>query len=518
MVKNRSIISYLSRLAGYLLILGSFIGLSSPAQAQPVLGAQNTAMGGGGTTYLSGFKTTFWNPANLAINDRRGQVNLGFGHTGILFEPILSADNPYDQFLKFTDSAFPYQSYTTPISSAQRERILEKNYPQSTLLSRHQSRADIILGGISWQRGDAAYSVAARARFASRIEVGRGWYSDEFISDGDRQVRDLSLNQQRNQLFEFSVGYGRQFTFIDGLLPRLSELYVGIAPKAVLAGPSFDARYDARYIRTKEGDTGIYASDFSYKTTGEYSGMTSRYLVDPNPWSAIERNLSRTFDPMNNTGYGLGFDFGLTYLIPLNLSVLEEDPEKSVISHSIRFSLSANDIGMIRYHKKPLKISSAADTTVIGQETPKESMFIGSGGQYLMYFDDVQAISNPLQTSQSNTSEQFSALLPASVNAGMLIDLSRIKVSGDLNLGLSNTAFTTTKLSIYLGLEGRPLKPIPIRFGTRIASESPTYISLGTGIETRYWDFNIGTQLTLRSRTFTSEFAGGAFAGIQLHL
>lgn len=501
-----------------MLVLGSITGLSLPAQAQPVLGAENTAMGGGGTTYLTGFEATFWNPANLAINDRRGQVNLGIGHAGIIFEPILSADNPYDQFFKFTDGFMPYKSYTAAISPAQRNRILEKNYPQSTLRSRHQSRADVILGGLSWQRGNAAYSVAARARFASRIDVGHGWYSDEFISDDDRQVRDLTLNQQRNQLLEFSVGLGRQFTFIDGLLPRLSELYVGIAPKFILAGPSFDASYDARYIRAEEDDTGIYASDFSYKTTGEYSAMTSRYLVDPNPWSAIERNLSSTIDPLDNTGYGLGFDFGLTYLIPLNLNILEEDPEESVVSHSIRFSLSANDIGMIRYHKNPLTISSAADTTVVAQESPKESMFIGSGGQYLMYFDDAQAIPNPFQTSQDNTSEQFSDLLPASVNAGMLIDLSRIKVSGDLNLGLNNTAFTTTKLSIHLGLEGRPLKPIPLRIGARIASETPTYIGLGTGIETRYLDFNIGTQLTLRSRTFTSEFAGGAFAGIQLHL
>lgn len=516
MSKFRPIIKYLSQLAGFLLVC-SILGLSSPVKAQPVLSAQNTAMGGGGTTYLSGFETTFWNPANLAINDRPGQVNIGLGHTGILFEPVLSADNPYDQFFKFTDGLMPYKSYTTSISSAQRDRILEKNYPKNTPLSWHQNRADVILGGVSWQRGEAAYSVTARYRFASRFEVGRGWYSDEFIPDGDQQVRDFTLNQQRNQLLEFSVGYGRQFTFIDGLLPRLSELYIGIAPKIVLAGPHFNASYDARYIRSEEGDASIYASDFSYQTTGKYSGMTSRYLVDSNPWSAIERNLNSTFDPLDNTGYGLGFDFGLTYLIPLDLSLIDDDPE-SLVSHSIRFSLSANDIGMIRYHEDPLQLSSAADTVAIEQELPKESMFIGSGGQYLMYFDELGAISNPIQASQSNNSDQFSTLLPASVNAGMLIDLSRIKVSGDLNLGLDNTAFTTTKLSIHLGLEGRPLKPVPIRFGARIASERPTYIGLGTGIETRYLDFNIGTQLVVRSRTFTSEFAGGAFAGIQLHL
>jgi hypothetical protein len=518
MTKFSIVTLYFLRLTGCLLILAVVIAVSSSAQAQPVLGAQNTAMGSGGTTYLTGFETTFWNPANLAINNRQGQTHLGVGQIGILYQPVLSTDAAEDQFLNFTDSFFPYKPGTADITLEQREDILDKKYPQSNLLSQHQTRADVILGGVSWQRGDAAFSVAARSRFASRIEVGRGWYSNEFIPSGDQQIRDFTLNQQINQLFELSVGYGRQFTFIDGLLPRLSELYVGIAPKIVLAGPSFNATYNARYIRPDEGSTDIYTTDFSYHSTGKYSRMTSHYLASANPQPAIERNLNRTLNLLDNTGYGMGFDFGLTYLIPLDLSIIEDDPDKSVVSQSIRFSFSVNDLGMIHHTKNPLELTSSRDTVQIVHEPAKESMFIGSGGQYLNYFDDANILSNPILEAENNNSNKYSTLLPTSLNAGMLVDLSRIKVSGDLTLGLNNTAFTNTKLAIHLGLEARPIKAVPIRFGTRVASDIPTYLGVGTGIETRYWDLNIGTQIILRSRTFTSEFAGGAFAGIQFHL
>lgn len=518
MAKFSKVALYFLRLAGCLLILAAVIAVSSPVQAQPVLGAQNTSMGSGGTTYLTGFEATFWNPANLVINDRRGQTHLGVGQMGILYQPVLSTDAAEDQFFNFTDSFFPYKPVTTDITFEQRERILDKNYPQGNLLSQHQTRADVILGGVSWQREDAAFSIAARSRFASRIEVGRGWYSGEFVSSDDQQIRDFTLNQQINQLFELSVGYGRQFIFIDGLLPRLSELYVGIAPKIILAGPSFNATYNARYIRPEEGSADIYTTDFSYHSTGKYSGMTSDYLTSTNPQSAIERNLNRTLNLLDNTGYGMGFDFGLTYLIPLDLSIIEDDPEKSVVSQSIRFSFSVNDLGMVRYTKNPLELTSSKDTVQIAQEPAKQSMFIGSGGQYLNYFDNTSTLSNPILEAQNNNTNNYSTLLPTSLNAGMLVDLSRVKVSGDLTLGLNNTAFTSTKLAIHLGLEARPVKEIPIRLGTRLASGVPTYFGVGTGIETRYWDFNIGTQIILRSRTFTSEFAGGAFAGIQLHL
>jgi len=487
--------------------------------AQPVLSAKNTALGSGGTAYLTGFEATFWNPANLMIHDHYGQLHIGIGNTGVLYEPVLSSDAAGDQYFNFTDSFYPYKTGTANITATQRNSILENNYPRNKLISQHQTRGDIILGGALWQRKNEAFSIAARLRFASRIDVGRGWYSDKFIPSGNDKVRDFTLDHQKNYLYELSFGYAREFTYIDGLLSRLSKLYVGIAPKIVLAGPHIDAQYHGQYVQAKNGNSHTYISNFSYRTTGQYTKMTSDYLRTSNASLAISNNLNRKFN-FQNTGYGMGFDFGLTYFIPLgtDLPTFTSKPIQSTVTKSIRISFSINDIGMVRYNKKPLELSSARDTTKIGQQAPMESMFIGADGQYLSYFEKADSLANPLMGAQTQNDNSFVQLLPTSLNAGVLLDLSRLKVMGDLTIGLNNTAFTTTKLALHLGLETRPVKAVPIRFGMKLAAGLPTHLGLGTGIETKYWDFNVGAQVLVRSRTFTSEVVGGAFAGLQIHI
>lgn len=518
MTKNKFSTHFLSIAT---LTVAILLGIAIPPkiQAQPVLGAQNTALGGGGTAYLTGTEATFWNPANLSIRDQINLFHIGLGHAGILNEPVLSSDAANDQFLNFTDVYDPYQSSVAQISEVQRETILDNNYPANKLSSQHQTRADVILGGILWQRNGAAFSLAARARFASRIEVGRGWYSDEFIESGDEEVRDFTLHQQRNYLYELSFGYARKFTFINGLFSNLNKLHVGIAPKLVLAGPNLDMNYEGRYIRVEDGSNEVYAQHFNYSSSGSFSQATQEYRSGGNPQQAVQNNFNRQ-PSLDNSGYGAGFDFGLTYLIPLgdDLSTIADNPEESVVTKSLRIAFSVNDIGIVRYNDNPLQLSMPKDTVSETQQAPSETMFIGAAGQYLHYFDSASNLSTPFLESSVSDKNSHTTLLPTSVNTGILLEIPQIKLMGDLTLGLNNTAFTTTKLVAHLGLETRPIQKIPIRFGTRLAAGKPTRLGTGIGFETAYWDFNIGGQILLRSQTFTSEVAGGAFAGIQLHL
>jgi hypothetical protein len=488
-------------------------------QAQPVINAQNTALGGGGTAYLTGNEALFWNPANLAVNDRAGTIHINLGETGILYEPVLSSDAAGDQFFNFTDSYFPHEPGAVDITPTQRQTIINENYPRSRLVAQHQTRTDIILGGISWYRGDETFSIAARGRYSSRIEVGRGWYSDDYIERRDQQIRDFTLDQHISKNLEIALGYGREFTFLEGLFSRLSKLYVGISPKFIIAGPSFSATYRGRQQPSGEGAQAQYVTEFSYQSSGEYSRMTSDYLASGNPQAAINSNLNKKFN-FEPTGYGTAFDFGLTYLIPIgsDLNIIEDDSEKSVVGKSLRIALSFNDIGMIRYTEQPLSFSVAKDTMQVGEEAPKQSMFIGSGGQYLTYFDKASEIPNPFNRTRNPGKNAFSAPTSASLNGGIMLDLERVKFMGDLTLGLNNTALTDTKLAMHLGMEVRPISEIPLRMGTRLAAGLPAHMGIGTGYESRYWDFNIGTQIIFRSHTFTTEFVGGAFAGIQLHL
>lgn len=504
---------------GCTILLFVLCSISIPLQAQPVLNAQNTALGGGGTAYLSGNQSLFWNPANLAINDRSGTIHINLGETGIVYEPVLSSDIAGDQFLNFTDTYFPYQSGAVNITPIQRQTILNENYPRRRLVSQHQTRADVMLGGISWYRGDETFSIAARGRYSSRIEVGRGWYSDNYIQRGDQQVRDFTLDQHITKNLEIALGYGREFTFLEGLFSRLSKLYVGFSPKFIIAGPSFSAIHHGQQLQSDETAQAQYVTDFSYQSSGEYTRMTRDYLSSGNPQAAISDNLNKKFN-FEPTGYGAAFDFGLTYLIPIGseLNIIEDTPGNSVVGKSLRIAISFNDVGIIRYTEQPLSFSAPGDTLQIGREFPKESMFIGSGGQYLTYFDEALEISNPFNRAQNPSNNAFSAPTPASLNGGIMLDLERVKVMGDLTLGLNNTALTNTKLAMHLGLEVRPVRKIPLRMGTRLAAGLPAHVGVGTGYESRYWDFNIGTQIIFRSQTFTTEFVGGAIAGLQLHL
>ncbi|TYP95054.1 hypothetical protein LX73_0349 [Fodinibius salinus] len=493
------------------------LGLVS-LQAQPILGARNTSLGSGGTAYISDVEATFWNPANLAITDQSGRWHLQVGSIGILYEPVLSSGAAGRQFFNFTDSYFPPNPNTTGITSEQRQTILDQNYAGKDLLSQHQSRADILLGGAVWQGKDKAFSIAARARYGSRIEVGRGWYDQNFTTLENSSVRNFQLTQQRNHLYEFSVGYAQSFTFVNGWFSGVNELYIGISPKLVLAGPSLNFSYDAKYFKSGDNQNTLLTDQFTYSSTGKYSRSVDDYRSNPNARQAIQNNYDRNYS-IDNTGYGMGVDFGLTYLIPLGKKLPSVGEDDGVINRSIRVSFSINDIGFVRYTDDPMQISTPRDSLIVTkQQSAARSMFIGADGQYINYFDSANKLPNPLLAAQKNNLDNYTALLPSSINTGILLELKRIKLMGDLTLGLRNTAFTSTKLALHLGLEARPHPNVPIRTGARLAAGIPTHLSMGTGIETQHWDFNVGAQILFRSKTFTTDFGGGAFAGIELHL
>lgn len=503
-----------------LIICFAVFGLLLPysgVKAQPVLGAENIALGSGGTAYLSGFESTFLNPANLAIPSHEGRLHIGIGHLGLSYEPILSTASASDQFSNFRRSLSPYTPGDNVITDTQRNELLDEHYPGNRNVSRHLNRADLILGGFLWQNRDEAYSFVIRTRIGSRIEIGRGWYSYGYQNRDGTRIRDFTLTQQKQQLYEFSFGYGREFTIINGLIPRLSKLYVGIAPKFVISGMYHDLQFNAGYRETGEGDI-IYNSDFSYHATGDFSRLTSRYLRGADPANSIGEILDRA--PLSPAGgYGIGFDFGFTYLIPLGSGLPTEQPgrERSEVTRSLRIAFSLTDIGILHYSDQPIRLSSSADSLQLPTQDVTGTMFTGAGGQYLFLFDEASSLPNPFRNSDIQTGPGFEGVLPTSANAGMLFELNRLKLMADLTLGLYNTAFTTTKLTAHLGLEIRPHRQIPLRFGTRLAAGTPINFGFGTGLESRYFDVTVGAQILMRSRTLTSEFAGGAFAGLQLH-
>lgn len=498
----------------FLLILGF-----SSLRAQPVLDARNISLGGGGTAYLSGVESNFYNPANLAIYDRKGTFHLSVGTLGSFFEPVLSSDRPQSQLDRYADTFLPYEPGEQNITSEQRNIILDENYAGNDLTSEHLARADILWGGIQWKQDEKAYSLVLRTRGGSRIDVGRGWYSLDPIEKGENRIRDFSLVKQLQVLHEISFGFAQEFKFINGLMPGINKLFVGIAPKFVIGGAYENTFYNGRYVTSSESNETRYTRAFTFHSSGSYSDMINSYRASRDPQDAIDSELDNKF-LLNPTGYGAGIDFGLTYIIPLgsDVTLLDKGKNKRPVGKSLRIGLSVTDIGVVHYSSSPLQITSGQITSQVDRQEPLNNRFVGSAGQLPVFFEEAEELPNPFFEAESRSEEPFSSSLPTSINAGVILDINRLKVMSDFTLGLQNTAFTNKKLVARFGLESRALPWLPIRFGTTLATGKPVRFGAGTGIETRYWDFSIATQILVKSGMLTSDVVGGAIAALQFHL
>jgi hypothetical protein len=126
---------------------------------------------------------------------------------------------------------------------------------------------------------------------------------------------------------------------------------------------------------------------------------------------------------------------------------------------------------------------------------------------------------NPFTDNKSDfTRNSFSTLLPTSFNGGILIELSRLKIMGDMSIGISNNAFNTTRLTTSLGTELRPLNFLPLRGGLQFTPGLPGSFNVGTAIETKFWDLSLAMLVSARSFTNATHLSGAGVAVLQFHL
>lgn len=89
---------------------------------------------------------------------------------------------------------------------------------------------------------------------------------------------------------------------------------------------------------------------------------------------------------------------------------------------------------------------------------------------------------------------------------------------GDFRLGLTDNAFHSTKLTTYIGTEVRLLPFLPLRAGTRLATDLPGYYSFGAGIETGYFDINAAVQFRSTSAGPTLEPVAASAVAVKFYI
>ncbi len=487
--------------------------------AQPVLTPMNVALGGGGSTYITDYNANFYNPANLFISDRIRNFDIGIAITGTYFNGVQNFSDFNDQRTNLEDYIYAFEPGSYSISAADREEILEDNYIRNRTTSLHQTRLDVTLLGIKIRNEERALSFVVRNRISSSFEVGRGWYSPLFQEDGNSAVLDRSLTHRYQSLYEFSFGFAESFEFFTDMTPRLDEFILGFAPKFVLAGSNLNARWKNEYRQLQNG--GIQQiREFDYQDSGIFTDASSAYLSGTPVQTALTQNI--TDELFNPQGMGVGLDIGFTYLLTLgsDFSTLEDTDQRT--QKSLRISFSITDIGFVNYDKTSHFIINA-DTigSVLLPTNSSSGAFVGAPGQFLDY---VSQFDEPAQFSPDNpfgsaiAGEQNNAvILPTALHAGILLEVNRIKLMGDLSMGLTNTAFNSNKLVASAGVEIRPLKFLPIRAGTQLATELPNFFSFGTAIETKLWDLSIATQFVSRTFNENPTLSGVTVAALQFH-
>lgn len=475
----------------------------------------NTALGGGGTAYTTGYESLFINPANLFIQEKNYRFQVSTGSAGI----YLSSPVKRNDFQSFWDNyqlqttGFDPSSHSDMVHPAGFDEILNRNYGTGRLFSEHQSRGEIHWLGMHWSRLGRSYALGVRSRFGNRFVTGRNYYDPDPVelTLGIEYSRDLT--HQFQSLHEVSFGYAESFTFINGLIPQISQLIIGIAPKFVVSGAYSNTTYKDRFSRDYTDSEYERVRSYNHYTSGVFAEMDQRFATGHDPFNPVTERM----DLFTPTGFGAGLDLGVTYLITLgdDFSVVQvSDP---TTRKSLRISLSITDVGFVNYFDNPNQYRLDETITIENQLPDRsETLFLGRPGEQLRFLDDNQV--HPIFHSDFQDNENFSVLLPTAIHGGVLFQVNRIKLMGDLSFGLTDNAFNTTRLTSYLGTEIRPLPFLPLRAGARISRNLSDYFSMGGGIETRYFDLNLAFQFKSNSVGPANEIEGISVAGLKIYI
>lgn len=498
-------------------IICYLVAFPNRAHAQIILTPENTALGGGGTAYMTGYEALFVNPANLYIIENRNKFEIGAAGFGTITDPVLRERGFRDQVDNFTDLLSPFTPDVAfqDFTPSEQFELLNRNFAGNRTRSQHLFRFEAYWFGLKWNSENRSYALSVRSRAGGRFVNGRGFYSSEPVEINGMEIIDRSIVSEFQTLHEISFGFAESFTFLNGLSPGINELIIGIAPKFVIGGSFQSVNYSNVLTRESNGPWSR-TSSYNQLTTGDFTDASETFLATQNPQQALDQSLDFA-DLFSPTGYGAGLDFGLTYLVPLGKEVSTLQRDISELNRSIRVSFSITDIGFIRYTDRT-QTNSIAETeeTVNNTGVLANSVFRGIPGQFLPFLNETETVHPLLESNREDNS--FASILPTAIHSGALFQFSRLKVMGDVSIGITNNAFNTTKFISYIGTEIRPFKFLPLRAGTRIASEVNGFYSFGFGIETQHFEFNTSVQLRSRSVGPTSEFSGISMGALKFYL
>ncbi len=495
-----------------------FLGLPALSYSQTNLSPENMGLGGGGTSYSTGYEALFINPANLHFREKEYRVQIGLMQSGAYHDTPLRISHERDRFENFLDGLDAFTPGSNATTAAERNSILDRHYGDDDSQAGFLSYGELNWFGVKWYREERSFALALRTRYANQYTVGRGFYDENPVNADGMEIADFSLSHNYESLHEFSFGYSDSFTMLSGLFPRMSEFVIGIAPKIVLAGSSVQMQKTDRYERQTGRELWTQNQSYRHQSSGEFSRAAQSFMNTGDAGNAVAQNFSGN-DIFSPAGIGFGFDLGLTYLITFGDDFSQLRRGNEITEKSLRLSIALTDLGAIHYFDDPLLVETESDQqTNILENQPRNSYFSGFPGEDLLFLseDNSHPLSNSGPSEQSRG--QYQRMMPTAVNAGALFQLNRVRVMGDFQLGLIDSAFMPTQLASFVGIEIRPIPAFPLRAGTRFSTNQSDYFSFGTGIETRYFDLNAGLKFRTEVGETPLEATAASFTSIKFYI
>lgn len=494
-----------------LLVLWMLLLHTDELRGQQILTGSTMGAGGAGTVIGSGYEALFSNPANLIHGypvkdpDRR-IVSLMAG--GIQFDspaPVGSAGELRTVLGGWIRGYSPTGSTRYPL---QLEEHLARNFPDASSASTHQVLGEWHWFGLQWDRGARTYAVSLRSRFANRSTTARGLYDGTPVWEDDQWILDRSTTTYFHALHELSFGFAEPVTFLNGLLPGLSQFVIGIAPKLVLGGSYQSTAWKDRFTRPDSATPWSRTRSLTSYTTGPFSRQQEQYQSG-GTYVPGRRNL------FGQGGLGAGLDVGLNWVTPLgrDFSWIESDQPPS---SSLQISVSFLDIGMIHYRDQPTQ-RHVSERTVTGSTLPDpvDHLFMGRPGEQLPFHFENGV--DPLDGSVAESSNLL-VLLPSTIQTGAALRHQKWTLSGDLAIGLTDDAFNTNRLLGFLGIEYRVRPQLPLRVATRLSQNQNDYLAIGSGWIGEQFEFSFTVQLRSEWGVPSGELSGWSVGALRWKL
>ncbi len=452
--------------------------------------ARNLSLGGGGTAYMTGYESAFINPANLGLFRGNNQILLGLpGDISVKAGGSLANLTTYNKY--FTKGL--------KIDETKANNILSDWFGSSeTKMKDIGANVNIVPLAFVHKSGDASYGLVFRFRTLANVSMNKGMaglilhgMDSNYFANG----RPVNFTQTSYSTAELAFSYSRRLR-LGGLLPDNQALYVGVTPKLIggLSYNDLDFKSNLKIM----GDTLIqHQFKYTINTVGAFSNDFQKFYqqrIDPNQTPDFKNDI-KPQDMVKGglKGTGFGLDLGITYIFNFDKSY--RPYTSTTHGKFLTLSASVTDIGSVTFSKNAMQFVADNSISWNGLKPNNQeinSKYNGSTSDYINHVINDSIATNIYGSFVPAKTTKLKVGLPTAIHFGAYLKYGKLGFTFDTGKGMNNYGMNSTNGYMATGLEFYFFSFLPLRVGYLLGGKTSNSFSVGTGFETRLFQFSVG--------------------------